>query len=67
MQPQPITRFLLRLLAGIFICQFFFMAYGAVKCQELNRCEQAAERIENVFNVMIATTLSLLVGKGAGR
>jgi len=67
MQAQPITRFLLRLLAGIFICQVFFMAYGAVKCQKLDRCDQAAERIENVFNVMIATTLSLLVGKGAER
>ena len=41
------------------------MAYGAAKCKELNRCSEAAERIENVFNVMIATTLSLLVGKGA--
>lgn len=67
MQAQHITRFLLRLLAGIFVCQVFFMAYGAAKCQELGRCEQAAERIENVFNVMIATTLSLLVGKGTER
>lgn len=60
--------FLLKVLASIFASQVIFMSYGALKCENLNRCDEAAARIEQVFNVMIATTLSLLVGgSGASR
>lgn len=56
------TPFLLKLLACVFAGQVLFMGYGALKCERLERCDRAADRIEQVFNVMIATTLSLLVG-----
>jgi hypothetical protein len=65
MAPSSNTTYLLRVLVGIFTCQVLFMGYGALNCAKLGRCDQAAARIEQVFNVMIATTLSLLVGNGA--
>ena len=60
------TKFLLRILVGIFASQVLFMAYGAYNCERLNRCDEAAARIETVFNVMIATTLSLLASNKTG-
>ncbi len=53
---------LISILVGIFACQVIFMGYGMLNCARLNRCDVAGQRIEDVFNVMIATTLSLLVG-----
>ena len=67
MTPSQSTRFLLRTLVGIFACQVLFMAYGASQCEKLDRCKEAGDRIEQVFNVMIATTLSLLVGKSGSK
>ena len=58
---HPKTR-LISILVGIFACQVLFMGYGMLNCERLNRCDTAGQRIEDVFNVMIATTLSLLVG-----
>ena len=67
MTPTPNTTYLLRILVGIFACQVLFMGYGMINCERLNRCDVAGQRIEDVFNVMIATTLSLLVGNTTKR
>ncbi len=56
----PKGPFLLRMLAIIFGVQALFMAYGISQCEKLERCDQAANRAEELFNVAIATTLSLL-------
>ena len=66
MTPTPLKNRLISILVGVFACQVLFMGYGALNCAKLNRCDTAAQRIEDVFNVMIATTLSLLVGTGNG-
>lgn len=65
MTPIQTKHRLISILVGIFACQVIFMGYGALNCQKLNRCAEAAARIEQVFNVMIATTLSLSVGSSA--
>ena len=59
------VKFLLRMLAVIFAVEAAFMAYGISQCQKLNRCDQAANRAEKLFNVAIATTLSLLAADKA--
>ena len=62
MTPTQTKTRLISILVGIFTCQVLFMGYGMINCERLNRCDIAGQRIEDVFNVMIATTLSLLVG-----
>ena len=62
MTPTQTKTRLISILVGIFACQVLFMGYGLINCERLNRCDIAGQRIEDVFNVMIATTLSLLVG-----
>lgn len=62
MTPIPLKNRLISILVGIFACQVLFMGYGMLNCERLSRCDTAGQRIEDVFNVMIATTLSLLVG-----
>jgi len=62
MTPPPLKTRLVSILVGIFACQVLFMGYGVLNCERLDRCDTAGQRIEDVFNVMIATTLSLLVG-----
>jgi hypothetical protein len=62
MTPPQLKARLISILVGIFACQVLFMGYGVLNCERLNRCDTAGQRIEDVFNVMIATTLSLLVG-----
>ena len=62
MTPTTPKARLISILVGIFACQVIFMGYGMLNCDKLDRCDAAGQRIEDVFNVMIATTLSLLVG-----
>ena len=62
MTPASLKARLISILVGIFACQVIFMGYGMLNCERLSRCDTAGQRIEDVFNVMIATTLSLLVG-----
>lgn len=54
--------FLLRTLAAVFAAQFVVMAIALNKCGSVRECPKIGERIENLFNVAIATTLSLLSG-----
>lgn len=62
MTPTQTKTRLISILVGIFACQVLFMGYGLINCERLNRCDIAGQRMEDVFNVMITTTLSLLVG-----
>jgi hypothetical protein len=62
MTPANTKKYLLSTLVGIFACQVLFMGYGMFHCERLKRCDIVGNRSEEVFNVMIATTLSLLVG-----
>ena len=62
MTPLQTKTRLISILVGIFACQVLFMTYGALRCEDMGRCEAASQRMEDVFNVMITTTLSLLVG-----
>ena len=58
-------KFLLRMLAGIFVFQASLFTGGFVACWlngGLSVCPQLGQRYENTFNVMIATTLALLTG-----
>lgn len=58
-------RFLLRMLAGIFVFQASLFSAGFVACWMnggLKSCPEIGRRYENTFNVMIATTLALLTG-----
>ena len=67
--------FLFRMLAGIFVAEAALLAYSFVQCANpragmesllLNeRCPRLGQRAENIFEIAIATTLSLLVGAGA--
>ena len=56
--------FLLRTLVGIFLAQFILLTYALVKCPNKDNCPELGRRIENLCNVAVATTLSLL---GVGR
>lgn len=58
-------KFLLLLLAGIFIFQAAIFATGLFFCAQtggLKSCPKIGERYDQTFNVMIATTLALLTG-----
>ena len=65
--------FLFRLLAAIFLWEGILLAFSFVKCSEpkagesigvllSDRCPRLGQRAENVFEIAIATTLSLLAG-----
>ena len=58
-------RFLLWMLAGIFIFQAGALGFGIYYCGQrggLKECPDLGNRYEQTFNVMIATTLALLTG-----
>lgn len=64
-----VSVFLLRMLAGIFIVEAMFLGYGMHKCTTLKKiedyqraCPNIASRVEKLFGVAVATTLSLLAG-----
>ena len=74
-RPFRVKVFLLRLLAVVFVCQFF-MAWQAFRaCELLVRrpgvavvsvkevCPDVGQRVENLFSVALATILSLLSTK----
>ena len=68
-EPRPFNRekFLLFLLAGIFIWQAAIFTFGVVGCFQKGgkeACPDLGDRYENTVNVMVATTLALL-GAGA--
>ena len=58
-------KFLLKLLAGIFVFQATLFGVALGFCANnggLKPCPKIGERYEQTFNVMIATTLALLTG-----
>ena len=58
-------KFLLYMLAGIFVFQAGFFALGLYHCANnggLKSCPDLGDRYEQTFSVMIATTLALLTG-----
>ena len=60
-------KFLLYMLAGIFIWQAAIFSYGVIGCFQnggKEACPDLGNRYENTVNVMVATTLALL-GAGA--
>ena len=68
-EPRSFNRekFLLLMLAGIFIWQAAIFSYGVVGCFQkggMKACPDLGDRYENIVNVMVATTLALL-GAGA--
>lgn len=57
------------MLAGIFIAQFAMAGYALVRCSNSHpsgemkiseRCPELGMRVENLFGLAVATTLSLL-------
>ena len=59
-------KFLLYMLAGIFIVQSSVFVMGLYYCarqEGLDSCPEIGRRYESTFAVMIATTLALLTGK----
>ena len=59
-------KFLFRMLAAIFLFEVGFLGLGWYHCMKPGaQCEGLGDRSEKIFNVAIATTLSLLAaGKG---
>ena len=58
-------RFLLYMLAGIFVFQAGALGVGIYYCTQnggIQSCPDLGDRYEQTFNVMIATTLALLTG-----
>ena len=66
---MPRERFLLYMLAGIFLFQASTFGVGLYYCaqagpEEVQKiCPELGDRYEATFAVMIATTLALLTGK----
>ena len=63
---MPERRFLLWLLSGIFLFQAGVFSVGLYYCTRpggIEHCPDLADRYEQTFNVMIATTLALLTGR----
>jgi len=59
-------RFLLRMLAALFIFQIGTFGAGLFYCSRnggLEACPEIGNRYENTFNVAIATTLALITGQ----
>ena len=64
-EPRTFNRekFLLLMLAGIFIWQAAIFSYGVMGCFQkggMKACPELGDRYENTVNVMVATTLALL-------
>ena len=62
---MPKNRYLLNMLAGIFIFQGVIFTYGFVFCSQnggLKTCPELGERYDQTFSLMVATTLGLLTG-----
>ena len=58
-------RFLLYMLAGIFVFQAGMLSFGVYWCARnggVRTCPDITKTYEQTFNVMIATTLALLTG-----
>ena len=58
-------KFLLQMLAGIFVVQASVLGFGINWCARnggLKTCPDVTKTYEQTFNVMIATTLALLTG-----
>ena len=58
-------RFLLRMLAALFVFQIGTFGAGLIYCARsggLQACPDIGDRYENTFNVAIATTLALITG-----
>ena len=67
MKPFNREKFLLFMLAGIFIWQAGIFTYGVIGCFQKGgkeACPDLGDRYENTVNIMVATTLALL-GAGA--
>ena len=67
MKPFNREKFLLYMLAGIFIWQAGIFTYGVIGCFQKGgkaACPDLGDRYENTVNIMVATTLALL-GAGA--
>ena len=73
MRPFRPQVFLFRLLAGIFLWEAMLLGYSFWACAHPNtklassvllteRCPRLGQRAENIFEIAIATTLSLLAG-----
>ena len=63
-------RFLLKMLAGIFIFQAAIFAFGIGWCARnggVKTCPDVTKTYEQTFNVMIATTLALLTGSAISK
>ena len=66
---MPKERFLLYMLAGIFVFQGSLFTYGFYQCTQVRTeleirevCPEIGDRYEATFNLMVATTLALLTG-----
>ena len=62
-------KFLLYMLAGIFVFQGSLFTYGFYQCTQIRPeleirevCPEIGDRYEATFNLMVATTLALLTG-----
>ena len=58
-------KFLLRMLATIFVVQACVFIYGFALCMNsggLRNCPDVGRRYDQTFGVMVATTLALLTG-----
>ena len=67
MRPFNREKFLLFMLAGIFIWQAALFTFGTISCFQtggIDACPNLGDRYENTVGIMIATTLALL-GAGA--
>ena len=67
MKPFNREKFLLYMLAGIFVWQAALFTFGAVRCFGTGgkkACPNLGDRYENTVGIMVATTLALL-GAGA--
>ena len=72
MKPFRPQVFLFRMLAAIFLWEGVLLAYSFYACSHpmigaetqvlLERCPRLGQRAENIFEIAIATTLSLLAG-----
>ena len=67
MKPFNREKFLLFMLAGIFIWQASLFTFGTIQCFNAGgkeACPNLGDRYENTVGIMVATTLALL-GAGA--
>ena len=58
-------KFLLKMLATIFLVQACIFVYGFTQCMQsggIKNCPEVGRRYDQTFGVMVATTLALLTG-----